>query len=179
VKQVYPSWVEALGVDEYVGYDPCVPEFERLPQRTFGATVSADVLEHIPVPDIKDWVIDEMFSFATQWVYLTVACYSGKKTLADGSLAHKAVMPPAFWVWMFNETAKNHPHLYWELRIEPETSPLTHRRFSGQGGEWSEGLPWWQMFKPAQLETMSEKQRIEMLQLERAKIEPLNLHEFE
>lgn len=178
-KQVYHSWVEALGVDEYVGYDPCVPEFEQLPNRTFEATVSTDVLEHIPVIDIEQWVVEEMFNFATQWVYLAVACYEGKKKLADGSLAHKAVMPPAFWVSVFNRVAKKHPQLYWELRIEPETSPLTHRRFSGQGGQWSEGLPWWQMFKPAQIENLTEKQQLEMLQLERAKIEPLDLREFE
>lgn len=168
VKTVYPTWQEALGVDKIYMYDPCVQQYEKLPDHPYDALICTDVLEHIPPPDLTDWVVDQMFSYTIQWLYASIACFPGKKTLADGSLAHKAIMPFEWWVELYHEVGKRYPSTEWHLRLEVDVSPITHRYFYGKGELWEEREGFWPIFKPAQLETLTLKQQEEMIQAARA-----------
>lgn len=178
-KQVYPSWQEALGLAEIYPYDPCIPEINTLPARQYGGLYSTDVVEHIPPQDLSDWVISLMFSLVTQWVFCSAGSYPGKKTLADGSLAHKALCPAEWWIGTFYETAKQYPSIFWELRFEQAESPLTHRRFHGQGEWWEECEGYWNIWKPDQLETLTPKQRVELEMIASSQRKPINPWAFE
>lgn len=176
-KQVYPSWQEALGVEEIYPYDPCIPEIAHLPTKRFDGVICTDVLEHVPPSDMP-WVVDLMFSFAQQWVYASVASYPGKKTLADGSLAHKTIKPAEWWVEVWHTVGQRYPDLLWELRFEPEVPPITHRRFHGKGAWWEECEGWWQVWKPQQLEELTPKQRAELEMIAHNKKVPIDPRAF-
>ena len=176
-KTIYPSWQTALGVGEYYMYDPCVPQYEKLPTKKYDCTICTDVLEHITTQDMP-WVLDQMFSLTNQWVYASIALFLGKKILADGSYAHKAQLSLEEWVKLWWETGRRYPHVEWHTRIEVDVPPITHRYFTGQGEEWEEGERFWKIWKPSQLEALTEKQRIEMEQAARAQRAPLDPRAF-
>ncbi len=177
-KQIYPSWKEALGVDDIYPYDPCIPATEKLPSRQYGGLYSTDVVEHIPPADLSDWVIPQMFSLVTQWVFCSAGAYPGKKKLADGSLAHKCIESVDWWVAVFSETAKQYPSIFWELRYEPDVPPISHRRFHGKGEWWEETEGYWQVWKPSQLEALTPKQREELEMLAQSQRGPIDPRAF-
>ena len=179
-KHVYDSWQSALGVDEYVLYDPCVPQFEKLPpaDRSFGGVFSVDVLNYIPQPDLGDWVLDTMFSYATQWVFSSFALYPGKKVLADGSLGHKTIGSMESWLALWNEAGKKRPSVEWHVRIEADVPPLTHRYFAGQGGTFEERERFFKVWKPDQLKTLTKKQREELEMIAKSQRSPIDPHAF-
>ena len=74
------------GVDSITCFDPGYPPFDTLPDNRFDGVVSTDVLEHCPREDVP-WIINEIFSFADEFVYLNVACYPARKTLPNGENA--------------------------------------------------------------------------------------------
>jgi hypothetical protein len=54
-------------------YDPAVPQYQNKPTNKFDLVISTDVLEHIPVDNLKD-AIDEIFSYSKKWVFISVCC---------------------------------------------------------------------------------------------------------
>lgn len=143
----YPSWIEALGADEYVGYDPGWAVYATLPTRQFDGVISTDALEHVP-PDDMAWVIEELFSFARKFIFCSIACFPAKKVFSDGSNTHRSVKDPNWWVAFFAESGQRHPHVRWDLRLEPEADPKTHIRIAGQGTTWGNAPIWWKTEKP-------------------------------
>lgn len=77
-------------------YDPAYGPHNELPSEKYDAVVCTDVLEHCPEDDIA-WIVDELFSYATKFVYANVACYPAKKTLPNGENAHATIQPVAWW----------------------------------------------------------------------------------
>lgn len=106
--------LEFWDVDEVRCYDPCYEPYSRLPEEKFDGVVCTDVLEHCPEEDMR-WIVNEIFSFATRFVYAAVACYAAKSRLPNGENAHCTVRPPEWWQSLFEEIAATHPGVTWAI----------------------------------------------------------------
>ena len=95
-------------------YDAGYAPYSKLPKTTFDGVVCTDVLEHCPEEDLP-WILDEIFGFARQFVYLNVACFPARKSLPNGENAHATVRPPQWWETLVRERAKSRPELQWAL----------------------------------------------------------------
>lgn len=105
------------GVDEVVCFDPAYPPYSRVPQGSFDGVIATDVLEHCPEEDV-DWIVGEMFSFATRFVYATVACYPARKRLPNGENTHCTIRPPQWWEMRFRQAAAARPGVEWEAWLQ-------------------------------------------------------------
>jgi hypothetical protein len=112
-----------LGVAEIVCYDPGVPEFAAFPQRKFDGVISTDVLEHIPESDIP-WVIDEMFSSASKFVFANVGSFEALKKLPSGENAHVTQRRPDWWRSLIVERAGRFPGVGYRFEIEEDRTFL-------------------------------------------------------
>ncbi|MEE9346258.1 MAG: hypothetical protein V3U88_11685, partial [Methylococcales bacterium] len=83
-----PSWGEAL----VTCYDPGYQPFSEPVEGQYDVVISTDVVEHIPEEDIA-WVLDKIFAYATQALYVVAACYPAQKHLPDGTNAHCTLQP--------------------------------------------------------------------------------------
>jgi len=98
------------GVESITCFDPGHEPFSTLPEGTFDGVVTTDVLEHCPKDDIP-WILDEIFGYARDFVYLNVACYPAGKTLPNGENAHCTLEEPDWWSALFSERVKRTPGL--------------------------------------------------------------------
>lgn len=78
-------------------YDPAVEEYSTLPEGTFDAVMSTDVLEHIEEEDL-DGVIEQIYSKANKFVYHGIANFPATTFLADGRNAHVIQQPLDWWI---------------------------------------------------------------------------------
>lgn len=113
------SWMDALGVDEITGYDPGVEKFATPPLGTFGGVYSIDVLEHCLENDLS-WIIEEIFSYAEKFVFLTVSTVPAKKNLPNGENAHVTIKSQEWWITLIDGIAKKHPSVRYEIVFEQE-----------------------------------------------------------
>lgn len=111
------SWMEALGVDRITGYDPAVEAFATPPLGVFHGVISTDVLEHIAEDDLP-WIIEEIFSYAEKFVFLTVATVPAKKDLPNGENAHVTIKSPEWWMTLIDDIAKKHPSIRYQVVFE-------------------------------------------------------------
>jgi hypothetical protein len=146
-KTIYPTWKEALGVQEYAGYDPACPPFDTLPTGQYDGVLSVDTLMYVPVDDVP-WVLREVFSFARSFVFLSIACYPARKKYADGSNVNRTIANFQWWVNRVAAAGNDFPGVFWDVRLESEADPMTHRRFAGQGLRWGTREIWWPTIKP-------------------------------
>ena len=78
-------------------YDPCYEKNSFIDEsKIYDLVISIDVLEHIPTQDI-DWVLENIFSKAKQYVFINVACYSAFALLPNGANAHINVNDQHWW----------------------------------------------------------------------------------
>jgi hypothetical protein len=77
-------------------YDPAVPEYQNKPTDKFDLVISTDVLEHIPVDNLKD-IIDEIFNYSKKWVFLSVCCRKANAILPNGYNAHATIESAKWW----------------------------------------------------------------------------------
>lgn len=119
------------GVDEVTCFDPGYGPYSKLPSGKFDGVVSTDVLEHCPEEDIG-WIVDEIFSFATRFVFLTIACYPAQKLLPNGENAHCTVRTRDWWKEVVERAARERPGVVWEAqiltRLRPDTLKLGAER---------------------------------------------------
>jgi FkbM family methyltransferase len=123
---------EYWDVDEVRCYDPGYAPFSDPPRERFDGVVCTDVLEHCPEEDV-DWIVEEIFSFASRFVYANVACYPATKRLPSGENAHATIRAPAWWREKFAVAAGAHPGVRWELHAEtddPEVVQASRSRAS-------------------------------------------------
>jgi hypothetical protein len=106
---------EYWDVDEVQCYDPGYAPHSARPQGRFDGVISTDVLEHCPEEDLA-WILEEIFGYATRFVYLNVACYPARKTLPNDENAHVTVRP-ADW-WRDKVAAASRPGLKWALHAD-------------------------------------------------------------
>ena len=105
------------GIDELYCYDPAYEPFNKLPDKKFDGVISTDVLEHCPEEDIP-WILDEIFGYATRFVFANVACYPAKKRLPNGENAHCTIRGPEWWHQHLLDASSRHPGIKWEVWVE-------------------------------------------------------------
>jgi cyclopropane fatty-acyl-phospholipid synthase-like methyltransferase len=88
-------------------YDIGVPEFETIPEGTFDAVISTDVLEHIP-EDQLGHVLTEIYSKATKFVFFAIHEHLAGKNLPNGENTHCTVHPIEWWVDLISNYATSH-----------------------------------------------------------------------
>jgi len=115
--KAWPSVIDFWGVDEVVCYDPCYAPYCKLPSGTFDGVICTDVLEHCPEEDIP-WIIEEIFSYATRFVFANVACYPARKRLPTGENAHCTIRPVEWWRTLIEGIAERRPGVVWEVWIQ-------------------------------------------------------------
>ncbi len=104
-------------VDEVALFDPAHSPYAKLPDGRFDAVICIDVLEHCPEEDIA-WILDEIFSFATRLVFVTIACYPAKKLLPNGENAHCTIKPLAWWKDKLTEVSGHHPGVHYVAVVD-------------------------------------------------------------
>lgn len=114
-------------------YDPGYAPHSGPYEATYDGVITTDVLEHIPEEDIA-WVLDELFSHASHFVYAVAACYPAKKTLPNGDNAHCTVQSPSWWRGQLEMAARRYPGIKWSLcTIEKGPIGAKLRVFGGEG----------------------------------------------
>jgi hypothetical protein len=112
----WDSLMDYWDVDEVRCYDPCYTPYSTLPTEQFDGVISTDVLEHCVEEDLP-WIVNEIFSFATKFVFASIACYPAKSRLPNGENAHCTVKPPQWWDELFRRTAAQHPDVRYETSL--------------------------------------------------------------
>lgn len=126
----WPGVIDYWDIGELVCYDPCYEPYAKLPQGKFDGVICTDVLEHCPEPDVP-WIIDELFAYATRFVFANVACFPARKRLANGENAHCTIQPVEWWTELVRKIAQDHPGLAWEFWVQT-------REDSAQGARYVE-----------------------------------------
>lgn len=109
-------------------YDPGHKPFSKLPEGKYDGVICTDVLEHIPEPDVE-WVLDEIFGYATKFVFMNVSCKEAKKLLPDGTNAHCTIQPPEWWKERIIKANKNNVDLTLYATITEEDELLIGKPF--------------------------------------------------
>lgn len=104
------------GVDEVRCYDPGYPPFSELPTGGFDGVICTDVLEHCPEEDLE-WIVAQLFSLATRFVFANVASYPALKVLPNGENAHITQRGASFWEEVFRRAGRPHPQVDWEVQV--------------------------------------------------------------
>ena len=100
--------VDELWRVAYTGYDPCVPKFAKKPTGKFDAVICTDVLEHVPEPDLSEWVLDEVFGYANKIVFVKVPTYLADRSLPNGENCHCTIQPQEWWESTLKAKATQH-----------------------------------------------------------------------
>jgi hypothetical protein len=98
-------------LDEIALYDPAVAKYDTLPERTFDAVISTDVLEHCPEEDVE-WILGDIFGYARLFVFCTVALFPASKRLPSGDNAHVTLKDAAWWRERFEAAKGSRPVRY-------------------------------------------------------------------
>jgi hypothetical protein len=112
----YPDVKSYWGVSDIRCYDPGYRPFSELPHGTFDGVVCTDVLEHCPEDDVP-WILDELFAYASRFVYANVACFPARKKLPSGGNAHCTIKPVRWWDERITRAARARPALAYEFRL--------------------------------------------------------------
>ncbi len=123
--KVMREWSGATVICYDPGYEPFAGDYDGV----YDGVISTDVLEHIPEEDVP-WVIDELFSHSSKFVYAVATCYPAKKTLPNGENAHCTIMPPGWWRGQMEMAARRHPEVEW-LLCTKERSFVSLRKRKG------------------------------------------------
>jgi hypothetical protein len=64
------------------------------------------------------WILDEIFSYATRFIFANAACYPALTTLPNGENAHCTLRPAEWWQAVFTAAASSHSGVMWKLAVE-------------------------------------------------------------
>ena len=109
------------------GYDPGVPEFEKLPERNYETLISTDVIEHIE-PETLDSTLNYIESLFTKSAWIIIACYPAKKYLPDGRNAHLTIEPPEWWLSKLAQTMPNSKIVWSEVIVKNPDKPMKNKK---------------------------------------------------
>ena len=104
------------GVDHVQCYDPGYAPFTQLPTGKFDGVICTDVLEHCPEEDIP-WILVELFSYSSRFVFANVACFPASKRLPSGGNAHCTIRPIKWWQDEIERAARTNPGAAYEFRL--------------------------------------------------------------
>lgn len=113
----WPSLIDYWEVDEVDCYDPCYPPYTKLPTGKFDGVICVDVMEHCSEEDIP-WIVDEIFSFASRFVYANVACYPALAILPNGENCHVTTYPVDWWRRIFLDASRKCPGVVLEVWVQ-------------------------------------------------------------
>lgn len=100
-------------------YDPAFDAHATKPERHFDGVICSDVLEHIPQRMVLT-VLEELFTYADKFVWMSVCCRLAKKHFDDGRNMHVTVKPFAWWKKMVDSVdRKSGKYLVVELVETP------------------------------------------------------------
>ena len=118
-----------LDVDYIYRYDAAFPQYTQLPEGRFDGVICTDVLEHCPEQDLP-WIIEELFGYASKFVFANVPGFSAMKKLPNGENAHCTQRESQWWNTVFGTAARKHPGIYWEVlhvsRLGPQERQEHH-----------------------------------------------------
>jgi|TARA_R110000796_G_scaffold143357_1_gene259820 hypothetical protein len=97
-------------LDYYDLYDPGYKEHNKLPKGKYDGVICTDVIEHIDNNDC-DWILNEIFSYSRNFVYVTIACYKALKTFSNGKNVHVNIQTPEYWKEKLNKLHEKYLHL--------------------------------------------------------------------
>ncbi|REJ64721.1 MAG: class I SAM-dependent methyltransferase [Planctomycetota bacterium] len=115
--QRYRSIPEYWDIDSLTCYDPAYEPFAESPVGQFDGVISTDVLEHVPEDDME-WVVDEMFSLATKFLFVNAASFQALAHLPNGENAHCTIKPVEWWRELFTRVAARHPQVRYFVSID-------------------------------------------------------------
>ena len=127
----WPSVLDYWDIGEIACYDPACEPHDRLPEGKYDGVISTDVLEHCPEEDLP-WIIEEIFGYATRFVFANVACYPALKRLPNGENAHCTIKPVPWWQDLVCEVAVRHPEVRWEFRLLVQVATADGTRITEQ-----------------------------------------------
>ena len=83
-----------------IKYDPAIQDYQNKPQDKYDLVISTDVLEHIPVENLKQ-TINEIFGYSNKWVFVSVCCRKAEAILPNGYNAHATIESAKWWRDLF------------------------------------------------------------------------------
>ena len=101
------------------GYDPCVKEYEKIPDPA-DILISTDVLEHIE-PDKINEVLGHIGHLTHRSCYLVIDLLPAVKTLPDGRNAHIMLATSGWWLNKLSKIFKSGIHYIVEREANAKT----------------------------------------------------------
>ncbi|MFQ5659662.1 MAG: ELM1/GtrOC1 family putative glycosyltransferase [Gammaproteobacteria bacterium] len=95
-------------------YDPAYASRTERPSGRYDGVVCDEALDYIPDGDVP-WVIEDLFSWARQFVYVAVSTYPRTKVLPDGTRLQSRSRDRAWWNTQIESVTAHHPDVHWEL----------------------------------------------------------------
>jgi len=77
-------------------YDLFYKPFSNRPQGKFEGVICTDVLEHVPEDELPE-LLEDIFNYATKFVFFSISTKPAKKTLPDGRNAHITLHDEGWW----------------------------------------------------------------------------------
>ena len=82
-------------------FDPAFPKHCEAPHGRADGVLCSDVLEHIPEPELDDFV-GALYRHARLFIWASVCCRPAKKTFPDGTNLHVTLHPIEWWRELFD-----------------------------------------------------------------------------
>ena len=88
---------EVLGRERVIPYDPSVGGYDAPPwDRPFDVFFSSEVLEHMPLAEIRDLCV-KLLTSRPLYIFLTISTGDAEKTFPDRTNVHLTVKPTTWW----------------------------------------------------------------------------------
>ena len=105
-KPIHEFW----DIKDITLYDPGEEEHNELPTGVYDIVICTDVLEHVPHQDLT-WVIDEIFKYSTNVVFLNICCIPALKHFPNGENVHVSLYPVEEWLQFIARLSVDYPYL--------------------------------------------------------------------
>jgi mitochondrial fission protein ELM1 len=103
------------------------------PPDEFDGVVCAEGLEHLPDEDVP-WVVEELFTRARRFVYVSIEEPADPRTLPDGRVLESGERGWAWWSPLFEKAGARHPGVNWKLAVCRRGRAGTRTRRQCEGG---------------------------------------------
>ena len=82
-------------------YDPAFGMYNKMPSGTYDLVVCSDVLEHIPEPEVDEFIA-RLFGYARRAVWASVCCRAASKNFPGTETnVHVTIQPYEWWAAKF------------------------------------------------------------------------------
>lgn len=105
-------------------YDPGVERYKTKPLITekYNIVLCSDVLEHLEEKEIDDMMI-ELNSYATHFVFVSIALFPARRNLPDGRNAHTCLKPQGWWI----SKVQTHKTVPWYIAWHTSKNVITYQ----------------------------------------------------